>query len=70
MQLTFLHFHSPEFFLHLQLDPSDKTGVKYIITTCMDPWSTSTDFIDELAAVMRNAILCAIGSVGLFASLS
>ena len=46
-----------------QLNPKDDSAVKFIITTCMDPWSTSTEFLDELAAVMRNSILCAIGRV-------
>ena len=29
----------------------------------MDPWSTSNAFVEELGAVMRNAILCSIGTV-------
>ena len=46
-----------------QLNPANKDGVKYIITTCLDPWSTSMEFIDDLAGIMRNAILNAIGTV-------
>ncbi|XP_048584706.1 uncharacterized protein LOC5498142 isoform X2 [Nematostella vectensis] len=60
------HNHSislREFKKRLGLDPYDTTGVKYIITTCMDPWATSIDFVDDLGAIMRNAILNAIGTV-------
>ena len=49
----------------LKLEPDNKDGVKYIITTCMDPWSTSMEFVDDLAAVMRNTILNAIGTVSM-----
>ena len=49
--------------LSFQLDHKDDSPVKFIITTCMDPWATSTEFLDDLAAIMRNSILCAIGSV-------
>lgn len=31
----------------------------------MDPWSTSMEFVDDLAAVMRNTILNAIGTVSM-----
>ena len=31
----------------------------------MDPWSTSIEFVDDLAAVMRNTILNAIGTVSM-----
>lgn len=47
----------------LGLDTQNKDGVKYIITTCLDPWSTSMEFVDDLAAIMRNTILNAIGTV-------
>ena len=46
-----------------QLNPANKDGVKYIITTCLDPWSTSMEFMDDLAGIMRNTILNAIGTV-------
>lgn len=46
-----------------QLNPKNKDGVKYIITTCLDPWSSSMEFMDDLAGIMRNAILNAIGTV-------
>ena len=36
----------------------------------MDPWSTSTDFLDDLASVMRNTILCAIGTVSTLHNIS
>lgn len=49
----------------IKLDPDNKDGVKYVITTCMDPWSTSMEFVDDLAAVMRNTILNAIGTVSM-----
>ena len=29
----------------------------------MDPWATSMEFMDDMAAIMRNSILCAIGTV-------
>ncbi|KAJ7356273.1 hypothetical protein OS493_026030 [Desmophyllum pertusum] len=29
----------------------------------MDPWATSLEFMDDMAAIMRNGILCAIGTV-------
>ncbi|XP_015771657.1 PREDICTED: uncharacterized protein LOC107349976 isoform X1 [Acropora digitifera] len=29
----------------------------------MDPWATSLEFMDDMAAIMRNSILCAIGTV-------
>ncbi|KAL9973865.1 hypothetical protein ACROYT_G020371 [Oculina patagonica] len=47
----------------LGLDTANKDGVKYIITTCLDPWSTSMEFMDDLAGIMRNTILNAIGTV-------
>ena len=47
----------------IQLNSNDDTPVKYIITTCMDPWVTSLDFMDHVSSVMRNTILCAIGRV-------
>ncbi|KAJ7356280.1 hypothetical protein OS493_026039 [Desmophyllum pertusum] len=47
----------------LGLSTKNKDGVKYIITTCLDPWSSSMDFMDDLAAIMRNTILNAIGTV-------
>lgn len=37
--------------------------MKYIITTCLDPWSTSLEFMDDFADIMRNTILNAIGTV-------
>ncbi|XP_015748257.1 PREDICTED: uncharacterized protein LOC107328056 [Acropora digitifera] len=46
----------------VQLESSNDTPVKFIITTCMDPWATSLEFLDNMAAIMRNSILCAIGS--------
>ena len=51
------------FFFPCQLNPANKDGVKYVITTCLDPWSTSMEFMDDLAGIMRNAILNAIGTV-------
>ena len=50
-------------FYSIKLDPENKDGVGYITTACMDPWSTSVEFMDELAYVMRNAILNAVGRV-------
>lgn len=47
----------------IKLDPKNTDGVKYIITTCLDPWSTSLDFVDDMAAILRNATLNAIGTV-------
>ncbi|KAK2567754.1 L-tyrosine decarboxylase [Acropora cervicornis] len=47
----------------LGLDTNTDDSVKYIITTCMDPWPTSLEFMDDMAAIMRNSILCAIGTV-------
>ncbi|XP_074620778.1 uncharacterized protein LOC141879398 isoform X2 [Acropora palmata] len=47
----------------LGLDTNTDDSVKYIITTCMDPWATSLEFMDDMAAIMRNSILCAIGTV-------
>ena len=47
----------------IKLDTKNKDGVKYIITTCLDPWSTSMEFMDDLASIMRNAVLNAIGTV-------
>lgn len=29
----------------------------------MDPWATSMEFMDDMGAIMRNSILCAIGTV-------
>jgi len=29
----------------------------------MDPWATSLEFMDNMASIMRNSILCAIGTV-------
>ena len=46
-----------------QLDVFDKTEVKFIITTCLDPWSTLMEFMDNLANIMRNAIMTAIDTV-------
>lgn len=37
--------------------------MKYVITTCLDPWSTSLEFMDDFADIMRNTILNAIGKV-------
>ena len=54
------------FVMHpLQLSTKNKDGVKYIITTCLDPWSSSMDFMDDLAAIMRNTVLNAIGTVSI-----
>lgn len=47
----------------LGLDPKGDSSVKFLITTCMDPWATSVEFLDDLASIMRNSILCAIGRV-------
>lgn len=47
----------------LGLSTDNKEGVKYVITTCLDPWSTSLEFMDDFADIMRNAILNAIGTV-------
>ncbi|XP_068716270.1 uncharacterized protein [Montipora foliosa] len=47
----------------LGLEPNGDTPVKFIITTCMDPWATSIEFLDNMAVIMRNTILCAIGTV-------
>lgn len=60
------HKHSSalkNFKKRLGLEHKDESSVKFIITTCMDPWATSVDFLDDLAAIMRNSILCAIGTV-------
>ncbi|KAL9973863.1 hypothetical protein ACROYT_G020369 [Oculina patagonica] len=60
------HKHSSalkSFKKRLGLDHKDESPVKFIITTCMDPWATSVDFLDDLASIMRNSILCAIGTV-------
>jgi len=29
----------------------------------MDPWATSMEFMDDMGAIMRNSILCAVGTV-------
>lgn len=56
--------HSLEDFKgRLGLDKRNKDGVKYVITTCLDPWSSSMEFVDDLAYIMRNAILNAIGTI-------
>ena len=47
----------------LQLEHKDESAVKFVITTCMDPWATSVGFLNDLAAIMRNSVLCAIGTV-------
>lgn len=47
----------------LGLSTDNQEGVKYVITTCLDPWSTSLEFMDDFADIMRNAILNAIGTV-------
>lgn len=47
----------------LGLHSNNDKAVKYIITTCMDPWATSMEFMDDMAAIVRNSILCAIGTV-------
>ena len=47
----------------IQLNSNNDTPVKYIITTCMDPWATSTEFMKRMASVIRNSILCAVGRV-------
>jgi len=47
----------------LGLQSNNDTPVKYIKTTCMDPWATSIEFMDHMASIMRNSILCAIGTV-------
>ncbi|XP_067020489.1 uncharacterized protein [Acropora muricata] len=52
-----------DFEKRLGLEPNDNTPVKFIITTCMDPWAKSLTFLDNMAAMMRNSILCAIGTV-------
>lgn len=60
------HKHSSalkNFKKRLGLDPKGDSSVKFLITTCMDPWATSVDFMDDLASIMRNSILCAIGKV-------
>ncbi|XP_022786520.1 uncharacterized protein LOC111326721 [Stylophora pistillata] len=59
------HKHSaavPNFKKRLGLEHNNDTPVKYIITTCMDPWATSTEFLDDMGAILRNAILNAIGT--------
>ncbi|XP_068718076.1 uncharacterized protein [Montipora capricornis] len=47
----------------LGLKHHEDESLKYIITTCMDPWATSLEFMEDMAAIMRNSILCAIGRV-------
>ncbi|KAJ7389684.1 hypothetical protein OS493_029576 [Desmophyllum pertusum] len=47
----------------LGLPVDNDIPVKYIKTTCLDPWATSLKFMDNMAAIMRNSILCAIGTV-------
>ncbi|KAJ7356264.1 hypothetical protein OS493_026021 [Desmophyllum pertusum] len=60
------HKHSTalkSFKKRLGLDHKDDSPVKFVITTCMDPWGTSVDFLNHLAGIMRNSVLCAIGTV-------
>ena len=40
-----------------------KESLRYIICCAMDPFATSMDFIEEFGNIMRNAILCSIGTV-------
>ncbi|XP_067049281.1 L-tyrosine decarboxylase-like [Acropora muricata] len=38
-------------------------SLRYIICCAMDPFATSMDFIEDFGNIMRNAILCSIGTV-------
>lgn len=40
-----------------------KESLRYIICCAMDPFATSMNFIEDFGNIMRNAILCSIGTV-------
>lgn len=47
----------------LGLPPSGKESLRYIICCAMDPFATSMDFIEDFGSIIRNAILCSIGTL-------